>query len=931
EIGDNFRMGAIASSWVSAYGKAVINDQSMYIFGGDSSTIFSPLKPNLRTKLGDLWEYNVADGNWIDLSALAQEDSQATGDFKKPCARSQHAAVLDTTKYQMLIFGGVCHIGGDFVAVSDLWQYDIVQKQWREKRYLFDWSAGPASRRHLTAVLAAAENMMYVFGGRAHSSGDGAVFDDLWKCDVSTFGFTLLTPGTRPPSYPPALYAHSAVFDDVGKEMYVFGGFDSTHQHLTDVWQYSVSSNSWSKLSPQLPLCHPFVSNGQSTLYSETFRSVIAPSGINNAESAIYLTFDTCSNEGGKVWKYYLSDGRWEQVTWSMTDHLMGHSAVYFEMTDTIYVFGLLLISLYPQVKVYFTYSHFHDVCVNNIIVFFVEYHHLNYGVKHHIFDKYFAHSHFHVFCVNNVIVFFVEYHHLNYGVKHHIFDKYFAHSHIHDVCVNNIIVFFVEYHHLNYGVKHHIFDKYFAHSQFHDVCVNNIIVFFVEYHHLNYGYFAHSQFHDVCVNNVIVFFVEYHRLNYGVKHHIFDKYFAHSQFHVFCVNNVIVFFVEYHQLNYGVKHDIFDEYFSHSQFQIFVEYLHINKFYFDKYLNHSWFHIVCVNHIIDFFAVINDQSMYIYGGEASATYGQTNEHKKLDDLWEYSVADESWIDLTALAQEDSLATGDFKKPCARSQHAAVLDTTKYQMLIFGGACYIRGDFEAVNDLWQYDIVQKQWRQIISQFDPRDRPAPRRHLTAVLEAPENMMYVFGGRGYSSDNGETVYNDLWKCDVNTFGWTLLTAATKPFGTRRLSLLTPETKPPALYAHSSVFDDVGKAMYVFGGFNSTHQHVTDVWQYSVSSNSWRKLSQQLPLCHPFVSNVVTAGGLLLYSETFSAVIAPSGIDAESAIYLTFDTCSNEGGKVWKYYLSDGRWEQVTWSMTDHLMGHSAVYFEMNDTIY
>jgi hypothetical protein len=48
---------------------------------------------------------------------------------------------------------------------------------------------------------------------------------------------------------PEPRWGHSMVYDSKNKRVVMFGGFDSNHRPLNDLWFYSVASNSWSELS----------------------------------------------------------------------------------------------------------------------------------------------------------------------------------------------------------------------------------------------------------------------------------------------------------------------------------------------------------------------------------------------------------------------------------------------------------------------------------------------------------------------------------------------------------------------------------------------------------------------------------------------------------------------------------------------------------
>lgn len=140
-------------------------------------------------------------------------------------------------------------------------------------------------------------------------------------------------------------------------------------------------------------------------------------------------------------------------------------------------------------------------------------------------------------------------------------------------------------------------------------------------------------------------------------------------------------------------------------------------------------------------------------------------------------------------------------------------------MIIFGGFNYNMG---VLNDVWVLsnanglDSTTSSWTQL---FPTGSAPTTRDLHTAVYDATNNRMTIFGGyyQGVSS------LNDVWVLNhANGLGGT--PAWTKIFPTGS----TPTTRG----GHTAVYDNVNKRMTIFGGSygGTTGTYLNDVWVLS-----------------------------------------------------------------------------------------------------
>jgi N-acetylneuraminic acid mutarotase len=110
-----------------------------------------------------------------------------------------------------------------------------------------------------------------------------------------------------------------------------------------------------------------------------------------------------------------------------------------------------------------------------------------------------------------------------------------------------------------------------------------------------------------------------------------------------------------------------------------------------------------------------------------------------LDDLWTYRLASNCWVQLRP--------SGGL--PLARHSHTAVWDAANAQMLLFGG---VNGRASYLDDVWAYRPASNSWAQLSPAGGP---PLARSHHTAVWDAANAQLLVFGGYG-----GSRYLDDLW---------------------------------------------------------------------------------------------------------------------------------------------------------------------------
>lgn len=137
--------------------------------------------------------------------------------------------------------------------------------------------------------------------------------------------------------------------------------------------------------------------------------------------------------------------------------------------------------------------------------------------------------------------------------------------------------------------------------------------------------------------------------------------------------------------------------------------------------------------------------------------------------------------------------------PSARYLHSMVFDSTRNQVLMFGG---VNGSGVYMNDTWTWDGTN--W----TQRTPPNRPSARCAFAMVYDAVHGRVVLSGGLG-----GGGALNDTWVWDgVN---WTEL---------------TPATSPTIRYGAAAAFVSSPIAQFLLFGGNNGTSNLNDTWVWA-----------------------------------------------------------------------------------------------------
>lgn len=135
------------------------------------------------------------------------------------------------------------------------------------------------------------------------------------------------------------------------------------------------------------------------------------------------------------------------------------------------------------------------------------------------------------------------------------------------------------------------------------------------------------------------------------------------------------------------------------------------------------------------------------------------------------------------------------------------------KLIAFGG---MDDQFLVKNDLWMYESLTNTWKQMIAD-NVQGSPSTRYSHAMVCIGSEVVMFGGNRKAYIHN-----LNDTWLYDTNANVWTQKIANDSP------------NSPLARGGHKMVWD--GSKGIMFGGYNDTATHMSDLWWYDPATNVW-----------------------------------------------------------------------------------------------
>lgn len=234
---------------------------------------------------------------------------------------------------------------------------------------------------------------------------------------------------------------------------------------------------------------------------------------------------------------------------------------------------------------------------------------------------------------------------------------------------------------------------------------------------------------------------------------------------------------------------------------------------------------------------------LWLFGGVSGSSY--------YNDLWSYDPSSSEWTWVSGSASTD--ASGVYgsqgvaaaaNTPGARALATAWSDGAG-NLWLFGGQGYdSAGSSGNLNDLWRYDISQKEWTWVSGantawpsgSAPPPSAPGGRSGASGWIDGSGDL-WLFGGSG---TQGPT--NDLWEFVPGMGQWSLMSGSQTPsangiYGTEGTAAAT---NLPGSRTQAAAWMDSAGDLWLFGGSGygaiGGSGLLNDLWMFSPSAGQW-----------------------------------------------------------------------------------------------
>jgi N-acetylneuraminic acid mutarotase len=250
-----------------------------------------------------------------------------------------------------------------------------------------------------------------------------------------------------------------------------------------------------------------------------------------------------------------------------------------------------------------------------------------------------------------------------------------------------------------------------------------------------------------------------------------------------------------------------------------------------------------------------NDGNLLLFGGDGFDAFGS---YGYLNDLWKWDGTNWTWISGSSSLNQRAVygtknTTASGNLPGSRSYMMCWKDTSG-NLLLFGGGGYATAGYGWMNDVWKWDGSNWTW---ISGSNVVDQPSVygsqgvaaatnipgSRYYGTVIRDANGNVFLFGGYGYSQNNGSGYLNDFWKWDGTNWTWMGGSKNVNQPGIYGSQLVAGSSNLPGGRLNSICWLDNNNNFWLFGGWGyaqSGNGLLNDLWGYNVSNALPAKIS-------------------------------------------------------------------------------------------
>lgn len=278
----------------------------------DRLVVFGGQEGSATAYLGDVWALSLAE-----TPAWSQVVPVGVG----PSSRARHSAVYDPVRDRMIVFGGyhAGYRGAGAGPLNDVWALSLSDAPtWTP---IAPIGSGPSARYGQSAVYDPTRDRVLVFGGFGQT-----YLNDVWSLSLrgKPHWFALAPTG----SLPAPRLEHSAIFDEGGDRMVIFGG--SAPGGADGAWSLSFHGReTWARLNSA---SEPSVRSGHSTIYDPARARMVVYGGTPDG-FGLFSEIWAMSLSGATTWTRLVTPD-------PPTGLSSGFSTIYDPVRERMLLFG---------------------------------------------------------------------------------------------------------------------------------------------------------------------------------------------------------------------------------------------------------------------------------------------------------------------------------------------------------------------------------------------------------------------------------------------------------------------------------------------------------------------------------------------------------------------------------------------------------------
>jgi N-acetylneuraminic acid mutarotase len=328
--------------------------------------------------------------------------------------------------------------------------------------------------------------------------------------------------------------------------------------------------------------------------------------------------------------------------------------------------------------------------------------------------------------------------------------------------------------------------------------------------------------------------------------------------------------------------------------------------------------------------------NFWLFGGRG---FAETGSEGWLNDLWRYNITTDQWVWISGdkvVGKQPVYGTRGVPSPLTKP--GGLYDAVSWidqqnNLWLFGGFGESAVNFGALNDLWKFDVVTREWTWMHGSglsnrqgnYGAIDVPSSNnmpgcRTAAFAWSDQNNNFWLFGGSGYARGSTVGFLNDTWKYNLTTKQWTWVKgdSVINSIGSPGVKGVAAATNQPLAKSRGATWTDAANAtLWMYSGVNN-NGFVEDLWRFNAASKQWTWVKGQLGYSARGSYGVL--GEASLTNVPGARAEAATWTDTSGNHWLFGGVVENQNNDLWKYNTTLNRW---AWMKGDTIPATLGIY--------